>query len=217
MQTTTVLRQKYQQIKSSLTERARRRWAAAEARSIGRGGVSQVSIATGLSRTTIHLGLRELDEDPLAANLTAQRSRRTGGGRKPLRERAPGLVEALNDLVSPATRGDPMSPLRWTSKSTSKLAQELTAKGFSISQRSVCDLLAQEGYSLQSLRKTSEGKQHEDRDAQFNHLNRRVRSYLKQGQPVISVDTKKKRIGGKLHQQRARIPAQRQADACAGA
>ena len=196
MQTTPVLRQKYEQIKSTLTERARRRWAAAEARSIGRGGVSQVSIATGLSRTTIHVGLRELDKDPLADNLSAQQSRRAGGGRKPLRESAPGLVEALNDLVSPATRGDPMSPLRWTSKSTAKLAKELTAKGFPISQRSVCDLLAQEGYSLQSLRKTSEGKQHEDRDAQFNHLNKRVLSFQKLGQPVISVDTKKKELVG---------------------
>ena len=126
MQTIPVLHQKFEQIKSSLTERARRRWAAAEARSIGRGGVSQVSIATGLSRTTIHLGLREIDEDPPATNLDPQRSRLAGGGRKPLKVSAPGLVEALNDLVSPATRGDPMSPLRWTSKSTAKLAEELT-------------------------------------------------------------------------------------------
>ena len=196
MQTIPVLHQKFEQIKSSLTERARRRWAAAEARSIGRGGVSQVSIATGLSRTTIHLGLREIDEDPPATNLDPQRSRLAGGGRKPLKVSAPGLVEALNDLVSPATRGDPMSPLRWTSKSTAKLAEELTAKGFPISQRTVCDLLAQEGYSLQSLRKTNEGKQHADRDAQFTHLNKRVRSFLKLGQPVISVDTKKKELVG---------------------
>jgi Rhodopirellula transposase DDE domain len=196
MQTIPVLHQKYEQIKSTLTERARRRWAAAEARSIGRGGVSQVCAATGLSRTTIHSGLRELDEAPAADPLSVQRSRRPGGGRKPLSVSAPGLVEALNDLVSPATRGDPMSPLRWTSKSTSKLAKELTAKGFPVSQRSVCDLLAHEGYSLQSLRKTTEGKQHEDRDAQFNHLNKRVVSFLKLGQPVISVDTKKKELVG---------------------
>jgi hypothetical protein len=131
-----------------------------------------------------------------AAELPEGRERRSGGGRKPLVQKDPGLRDALNRLVDPVTRGDPESGLRWTCKSTTKLARELTKGGHSVSQRTVCDLLAQAGYSLQSVRKTREGSQHPDRDAQFHHLNAQVQAAIKAGQPVISVDTKKKELVG---------------------
>jgi hypothetical protein len=133
---------------------------------------------------------------PEAGNLTEGRCRRAGGGRKRLTENDPGLKEALNRLVDPVTRGDPESGLRWTSKSTTKLAAELTQSGHSVSQRTVCALLVAEGYSLQSVRKTREGANHPDRDAQFHHLNAQMQAALQAGQPVISVDTKKKELVG---------------------
>jgi Rhodopirellula transposase DDE domain len=186
---------KFQRIRSHLNEAALRLWAANEAVSLGYGGVSAVAQATGISRTTIHAGIAELAQ-PCSSPIAEGRARRSGGGRKRLTEKDPGLKEALNRLVDPVTRGDPESPLRWTSKSTTKLALELTKADHPVGQRTVCDLLAAEGYSLQSVRKTREGAQHPDRDAQFHHLNRRAQAAIKDGQPVISVDTKKKELVG---------------------
>ena len=186
---------KFERIRSHLNEAALRLWAANEAVSLGYGGVSTVSRATGISRTTIHAGVAELAQ-PSTSPLEEGRSRRSGGGRKRLTVKDPGLREALNRLVDPVTRGDPESPLRWTSKSTTKLALELTKAKHPVGQRTVCDLLAAEGYSLQSVRKTREGAQHPDRDAQFHHLNAHAQAAIKDGQPVISVDTKKKELVG---------------------
>jgi transposase len=179
-------------------ERTRRLWAATEARALGRGGISRVAEATGLSRLTIRAGLDELatttgDEDDLAG-----RTRRPGGGRKPLTETDSRLLGALEALVDPVTRGDPMSPLRWTCKSAAKLAAELTARGHPASERSVNRLLHDLGYSLQSNRKTIEGKDHPDRDAQFRHISRRVVAFQRRRQPVVSVDTKKKELIGRF-------------------
>jgi hypothetical protein len=186
---------KFERIRSHLSEGGVRLWAANEALAMGRGGVSVISRATGLSRTTIHGGITELAK--ASTSVTGEgRSRRPGGGRKRLTEKDPGLREALNGLVDPVTRGDPESVLRWTSKSTTKIARELTNAGHPVGQRTVCDLLAEEGYSLQSVRKTREGNQNPDRDAQFLHLNARAQSAIKAGQPVISVDTKKKELIG---------------------
>ena len=159
-----------------------------------------VAGATGLSRTTIHAGIKEL-EQPLGKERsglgTARfRIRRPGAGRKPLTEQQPELLAELERLVDPLTRGDPRSPLRWTCKSTPRLAAELRSGGYQVSQRTVCALLGSLGYSLQSVRKSREGAQHPDRDAQFQHIARQVAEFLRAGQPVISVDTKKKELVG---------------------
>jgi len=159
------LAEKFERIRPHLNEASLRLWAANEALSLGYGGVSEVSRATELSRTTIHAGIAELESAAVAHQ--SNRIRRSGGGRKKLTDKDPGLLGALNKLVDPVTRGDPESPLRWTSKSTTRLAQELSISGHPVSQRTVCDLLTGEGYSLQSVRKTREGAQHPDRDAQF--------------------------------------------------
>ena len=156
--------------------------------------------ATGLSRTTIHAGIKEL-EQPLGKERsglgTARfRIRRPGGGRKPLTEQRPELLAELERLVDPLTRGDPRLPLRWTCKSTPRLAAELRSGGYQVSQRTVCALLGSLGYSLQSVRKSREGAEHPDRDAQFQHIARQVAEFLRAGQPVISVDTKKKELVG---------------------
>ena len=188
------LSEKFERIRPHLNEASLRLWAANEALSLGYGGVSEVSRATELSRTTIHAGIAELKSAAVAHE--SNRIRRSGGGRKKLTDKDPGLLGALNKLVDPVTRGDPESALRWTSKSTTKLAQELSTSGHPVSQRTVCDLLTGEGYSLQSVRKTREGAQHPDRDAQFQFLNAHVQAALKAGQPVISVDTKKKELVG---------------------
>jgi transposase len=180
---------------ADLDERARRRWAAAEARSLGWGGISAVANATGISDRTIRKGIAELD-DPEAAPATRQR--REGGGRKSLEEKQPSIVSVLERLVDPESRGDPMSPLRWTCKSTRTLAGELSDQGFEISSNTVGRLLRSCGYSLQANRKTVEGKQHPDRDAQFKHIDRRVRAFQRSGQPAISIDTKKKEPLGKM-------------------
>ena len=189
----TTVAAKFERIRSHLSEAGLRLWAANEAVALGRGGVSVVSRATGMSRTTIHAGVTELREASVPATPEG-RARRAGGGRKRLTEKDPGLREALNRLVDPVTRGDPESGLRWTSKSTTKLAIELTQAGHPVGQRTVCDLLAAEGYSLQSVRKTREGTQHPDRDAQFHHLNAQIQAAILSGQPVISVDTRKKGV-----------------------
>ena len=189
------IRDKYLAIVSDLDERGRRRWAAAEARSLGWGGVSAVAKATGISDRTIRNGIEELD-DPQAH--TAHHQRKTGGGRRRREEEEPDLIEALEALVEPVARGDPMSPLRWTCKSTYVLADELTTHGFVISSTKVGALLKAQGYSLQANRKTVEGKQHPDRNAQFEHIARRVKARQRRGEPAISIDTKKKETLGNL-------------------
>ena len=183
-----------------LNERARRVWAAVEARAIGRGGISQVAAATRLSRATIRAGVQELAYPVLATGpqVTPERLRRPGGGRKSLGARDLHLVRALETLVDPVTRGDPMSLLRWTCKSAAKLAVELQAQGRAVSERTVNRLLHDLGYSLQSNRKTIEGRAHPDRDVQFQYINRRAKAFQRQGQPVVSVDTKKKELVGQF-------------------
>ena len=178
-----------------MNEKLRRLWAGAEAQALGRGGVAAVSRATGLSRATIGCGLREL---PQAGTRPAQevRVRREGGGRKALTDSDPGVLRDLEDLVEPSTRGDPQSPLRWTCKSTSKLAEELRQTGHRIGPRTVADLLHRMDYSLQANRKTREGSSHPDRNAQFEYINRKIRAFQRRGQPVVSVDTKKKELVG---------------------
>ena len=189
------IRDKYLAIVSDLDERGRRRWAAAEARSLGWGGVTAVAKATGISDRTIRNGIAELD-DPQAP--TAHHQRKTGGGRRRREEEEPDLIEALEALVEPVARGDPMSPLRWTCKSTYVLADELTTHGFVVSSTKVGALLKAQGYSLQANRKTVEGKQHPDRNAQFEHIARRVKARQRRGEPAISIDTKKKETLGNL-------------------
>jgi transposase len=188
------IRSKYESLAGELDERARRRWAAVEALSLGRGGITAVSRATGISDRTIRNGIRELREGD---SPPAGRQRRVGGGRKPADEKYPGLLDALEGLVEPATRGDPQSPLRWTCKSTRELSRELKNLGFTVSHSTVARLLKDAGYSLQSNRKTIEGKQHPDRNAQFEYINRRIKSQQRAGQPALSVDTKKKENIGK--------------------
>lgn len=185
-----------------LDERARRLWAAVEARAIGRGGISQVAEAPRLSRATIRVGLQELAHPVSATESQApvERVRRPGGGRKPLGVHDPDLIRALETLVDPVTRGDPMSLLRWTCKSAAKLAAALQTQGHVVSERTVNRLLHDLGYSLQANRKTLEGRAYPDRDAQFQYINRRAKAFQKQGQPVVSVDTKKKDLVGQFRQ-----------------
>ena len=188
---------KYRSLASVLDERARRHWAATEARAYGWGGVSAVSDATGMAHNTIRKGLAELVAGQASPETKATaRLRKPGGGRKPLSETDPQLNEELDRLVAPLTRGDPMSPLRWTCKSTSHLARELTRQAHPISARAVAQLLNQAGYSLQGNRKTLEGTERPDRNAQFEYINAMVKRFQQRGQPVISVDTKKKELVG---------------------
>jgi transposase len=189
------IRDKYLAIASDLDERGRRRWSAAEARSLGWGGVAAAAKATGISDRTIRTGIQELN-DPLAP--AADRQRKAGGGRRRREEEQPGLMEALETLVEPVARGDPMSPLRWTCKSTYVLADELTSQGFVVSSTKVGALLKAQGYSLQANRKTVEGKQHADRNVQFEHISRRVKARQRCGEPAISIDTKKKEPLGNM-------------------
>ena len=183
---------KFLDLEPVLDERGKRLWAATEARALGRGGIERVHEATGMSRVTIAKGLRELEAGVEASD----RQRSPGGGRKRAEDGDPGLVRALERLVDPATRGDPSGPLRWTSLSAAKLAAALRAAGHAVSERTVNRLLHDLGYSLQSTRKTLEGRQHPDRDAQFNHINRRAKAFMRGGDPVVSVDTKKKELLG---------------------
>lgn len=175
-----------------LTERQRRLLLGAAARALGRGGVTRVARLTGSSRATVGRGAAELDQpaDP------AGRVRAPGAGRKRLVERDPGLLDALDALVDSTTRGDPASLLRWTCKSTARLADALTVQGHPVSADTVGRLLHQQGYTLQRTRKTLEGAQHPDRDAQFAYLSEQAREHLAAGQPVVSVDTKKKELVG---------------------
>jgi hypothetical protein len=196
MDTMTAVREKYEALSGCLNEATLRLWAAVEARSLGRGGVTTVARASGLSRMTIYAGRRELDAASGKPAPSAGRIRASGGGRKRLTDKDPTRLCDLDALVEPSTRGDPQSPLRWTCKSTPRLAKELQAKGHAVSQRTVCDLLAQLGYSLQATRKIHEGGRHHDRDAQFAYIAAMVAQYQSAGEPIISVDTKKKeRLG----------------------
>jgi transposase len=189
------IRQKYVAVLGDLDERGRRRWAAAEARSLGWGGVSAVAQATGLSDRTVRKGICELDDLEV---VSWDRQRKVGGGRRSLEDYQPDIVFALERIVDSSTRGDPMSPLRWICKSTRSIAEELNRQGFTVSHSKVAELLREKGYSLQANQKTIEGKQHPDRNAQFEHISKRVAAYLHSGQPAISVDTKKKEALGNM-------------------
>ena len=197
---TQAIKAKYAALAPLLDERTRRLWAAVEARAIGRGGITRVAEATGLSQTTIRAGIQELaSQSPSDTHtVTSERLRRPGGGRRSLVTQDPELLKALEALVDPVTRGDPMGPLRWTCKSAARLALELQTQGHVVSERSINRLLHALGYSLQSNRKTLEGSHHPDRDAQFQHINQRVQVFQRQRQPVVSVDTKKKDLIGQF-------------------
>ena len=193
-----VLRRKFTRLQSDLNERGRRRWAASEALELGHGGLKAVAQATGLGERTIRRGCDELRHHHAPERPDDQRIRRAGGGRNPLQTHDPALVSALEALVDPTTRGDPMSPLRWTCKSTRKLAKALASQGHKVSHTTVAQLLAALDYSLQGTRKTLEGAAHPDRDAQFRYINRCVKVFQRAGQPVISVDAKKKELVGQF-------------------
>jgi Rhodopirellula transposase DDE domain len=184
---------RWELVSDALSERQRRLLAAAEARSQGAGGVSATARATGLSRRTIQRGLRDLDE---GADPGPGRVRRAGAGRKPLTDTDPELLGDLDKLLEPAVRGDPERPLRWTSKSAAKLALGLQQQGHQIVARTVLRLLGSMGFTMQANRKTREGSEHPDRDAQFQHINETAAAALEARQPVISVDTKKKELVG---------------------
>ena len=183
---------KHAAVSPVLDERSRRRWAAAESLAIGYGGDALVSSATGLARETIRKGRREIAQ----GEAPTDRLRRPGAGRPRIERRQPGLLNALEALVDPLTRGDPTSPLRWTCKSRAKLAKALTEQGWRVSSTTVGRLLHTLGYRLQSVRKRQEGTAHADRNAQFEHINAAADAFLSAGQPVISVDTKKKELVG---------------------
>ena len=189
------IRRKYEMLCPSMNERVRRLWAGAEAQLIGRGGITLVSKATGVAHTTIRRGIRELAEQT-GDGPPQSRIRRPGGGRKKIAETDPQLLEVLESLVEPVTRGDPESPLRWTCKSTRRLAKELEKMSHPVSPRMVGYLLNEAGYSLQANRKTREGSSHPDRDAQFHYINAQVKAFHRRRQPAVSVDTKKKELVG---------------------
>lgn len=194
-----VLADKYRAVKSSLNERGVRMWAAAEARSLGHGGIKAAAKASGLSRRTVERGLNELaaaEGIEAISGMAPEVSRRSGGGRKKLQAKDSSLLEDLDKMVDPMTRGHPENVLRWTAKSTAKLAAELQIKGHIVSERSVASLLKKTGYSLQAMRKTKEGGKHVDRDAQFRHIAEMVRTFHAEGQPAVSIDAKKKELVG---------------------
>jgi transposase len=186
---------RFKNLEAVFDEKSRRLWAAAEAESAGKGGVTAVHRATGISRTTIYQGIKEL-KNPEALKSSANRTRNPGGGRKRVVDINPELQSALEALLEPITRGDPESPLRWTCKSLTVLGMELNRQGHCISDRTVGRLLHEMGYSLQANRKTSDGKQHPDRNEQFEFINLLVEENLQSGNPVISVDAKKKELVG---------------------
>ena len=183
------IREKYRDLADELDERGRRRWTAIEARSLGRGGIAAVAAATGISDRTIRTGIQEFEA---FQSLPANRQRRDGAGRRSRKEEQPTLLMALDKMISPTTRGDPMNPLRWTCKSTRTLAAELRKQGYKVGASTVRELLGDLGYSLQGNRKTREGNEHPDRNAQFEHISARVKARKRRGEPAISVDTKKK-------------------------
>lgn len=187
------LRSKYLALVDHLDERGRRRWAASEAIAIGRGGIVAVAVATGLSDRTVKNGIAEIrDPNPLASG----RQRRIGGGRKASEYHTPDLQQAVERLVEPTERGDPQSPLRWTCKSLTNLQTTLREQGYQVGRTKIAGILKGLGYSLQGNRKTREGKDHPDRDAQFEHIAKRVKAYQNGRRPAVSVDTKKKEVLG---------------------
>jgi Rhodopirellula transposase DDE domain len=193
----TALTEKFKILSPVLNEHARRLWAATEALALGRGGISAAARATGLSRPTIYAGIEEIHTGTVALPRGSyERVRRPGGGRKKRTLHDPTLLHDLEALVEPTTRGDPQSPLRWTCKSVRKLAAELKTQGHQVSPQLVSELLHAADYRLQGARKTREGGHHPDRNAQFEHLNARVQDFQRRGQPVISVDAKKKELLG---------------------
>jgi hypothetical protein len=189
---------RYHQVKDSLTERARRLFVAAEAKAIGHGGISAAARATGMAKSSIGRGLKELAEIEASGSpgLEKTRSRRPGGGRKKVEDRHPELLDELNNLVEATTRGDPESPLLWTARSLRNIRDEMAGKGFKMSPSTLSRLLGKLGYSLQSNSKRLEGKQHPDRNAQFENIAEAVRQQHEKGDPAISVDTKKKELVG---------------------
>ena len=196
MQADELITARYRTLEGVLDERQRRLYAAAEAKVLGHGGVKRVHEATGVARGSILAGLKELEQEPKDLTVDGRRIRRPGAGRKKLVELDPGVREALERRVEPVTRGDPELPLRWTCKSLIQLARELNGHGHTISHVSVGALLKELGYSLQGNRKTLEGGDHPDRNAQFEYINGKVEAALSAEQPVISVDTKKKELVG---------------------
>ena len=195
-------------LSAHLDERQRRLAAAADAKAMGYGGVTRASKISGLSRRAIHKGLKELEGEPLPPG----RVRQPGGGRKKISVEHPGVLEDLEAMVDPVTRGDPMSPLRWTCKSTRQLAAALSRRKYEVSHRVIGEMLRELGYSLQANVKTLEGAGHPDRDAQFRYINKQVSHYLKSGHPVISVDTKKKELIGRYRVRQWKAELQRLAD-----
>jgi transposase len=186
------IKYRYDSLKPFLNEKARRLLLAAEAKAIGWGGIERVSKATGVSNDTISKGIHELDDKPEI--IESGMIRKPGGGRKKLVDTDSTLVSDLDTLIEPTTRGDPESPLRWTCKSTRKLAQELKNMGHNVSHMRVADILHNLGYSLQSNLKSIEGDTHPDRNVQFMLINNKTKLFMKYSQPVISVDTKKKSL-----------------------
>jgi hypothetical protein len=197
------VRRKFEALSPVMNERMTRLWLAAEARALGRGGPALVERATGIRGKRIYAGLRDLDEIERSpgSSLVGERIRRPGGGRPSLTETYPDILTELESLVDPVTRGDPESPLRWTCKSLNKLADELCAKGYKISPSKIGHLLHDLGYSLQANDKTREGSDHPDRNAQFEYINAQAEGFLAAGEPVISVDTKKKELVGDFENQ----------------
>ncbi len=188
--------ERFRQLEPWLDERMRRLWAAAESAALGRGGISLVARASGVSRRAISVGLAELKQPPEEGGRRQVPIRRPGGGRKKTQAKDPALLRDLEKLVEPGTRGDPESPLRWTCKSVRRLAEELRRRGHQVSHTLVAELLHQLNYSLQANRKTREGSSHPDRNAQFEHINAKVEEFLELSQPAVSVDTKKKELVG---------------------
>lgn len=193
-----IIREKYQALKSILNERQRRWWAAMEAKVLGHGGQTLVQKATGLSRRTLYGGLQELKHFPDGQDTPVKGSRHHGGGRQRLAVKDTQLLSDLDALVEPTSRGDPATPLRWTCKSLTHLADELKKQGHQLSRQKVAELLKALGYSLQGTRKVKEGSSNPARDAQFNYINERVKAFQRRGQPVISIDTKKKELIGEF-------------------
>lgn len=194
MQTDELLKEKYESLLPHLSEKEKRLVLAADAKSMGRGGLSKVSKLAGVSRVTLNSGLQDLKSAPITLGL--KKSRKHGGGRKRETVKDERLINIIAGIVEPHTLGDPMRPLQWTSKSLRNIAEEAKGKGYSISHRLVGVILKELGYSLQSNRKTDEGKGHEDRDAQFQYINKMASVFLADGNPVISVDCKKKELIG---------------------
>lgn len=188
---------KYKALENEFDERSRRRWAAIEAQAIGRGGISIVSTATGMSPHTIRRGMAEIKQPTIPSTEgKIRRIRKPGGGRKSLTDHDPTLIPDLDALIEPTTRGDPTSPLRWTCKSTRQLERELRRQGHKVGRQKIDNLLHEMNYSLQSNRKVKEGTSHPDRNAQFEYINAKVKAFQQRNQPVVSVDAKKKELIG---------------------